>query len=346
MTAPGIDVERLSVSFDGVDALDDVSLSIADGEFFTLVGPSGCGKTTMLRAIAGLESPSTGRVTIDGRDVTADAPEARNVGIVFQSYALFPHMTVRENVAYGLQFHDVEGDDDARVGELLELVDLRSLADRDPDQLSGGQRQRVALARALAPEPDVLLLDEPLSALDAKLRKRLRVQIKSIQRELGITTLYVTHDQAEALAVSDRVAVMQDGRLEHVGTPESVYREPASRFVAEFVGDNNVFAGTVTGDGAGVTVDGVTLPLPRDTDANPDDALTLAVRPEDIAIDDADGGTETGLTATVETVEFLGDAYRVHCAWNGRTVLAKTAADAPPEGTVELGFGPEAVHRL
>ncbi|WP_254273964.1 ABC transporter ATP-binding protein [Haloarcula marina] len=346
MTAPGIDVERLSVSFDGVDALDDVSLSIADGEFFTLVGPSGCGKTTMLRAIAGLESPSTGRVTIDRRDVTADAPEARNVGIVFQSYALFPHMTVRENVAYGLQFHDVEGDDDARVGELLELVDLRSLADRDPDQLSGGQRQRVALARALAPEPDVLLLDEPLSALDAKLRKRLRVQIKSIQRELGITTLYVTHDQAEALAVSDRVAVMQDGRLEHVGTPESVYREPASRFVAEFVGDNNVFAGTVTGDGAGVAVDGVTLPLPRDADANPGDALTLAVRPEDIVIGDADSGTETGLAATVETVEFLGDAYRVHCAWNGRTVLAKTAADAPPEGTVELGFGPEAVHRL
>ncbi|MFW5978007.1 MAG: ABC transporter ATP-binding protein, partial [Halohasta sp.] len=204
-----VEITNLGVDFESLTALNDVSLSIDDGEFFTLVGPSGCGKTTLLRSIAGLETPTRGSVSIGGQDVTDEQPEARNVGIVFQDYSLFPHMSVAENVAYGLRFNELsEGrSSDERVEELLALVDLTGMGDREPDQLSGGQKQRVALARALAPEPDVLLLDEPLSALDARLRRELRVQIKSIQRDLGITTVYVTHDQAEALAISDRLAV-------------------------------------------------------------------------------------------------------------------------------------------
>ena len=339
MTTPGVEVEGIRAEFDGVTALRDVSLSIAEGEFFTLVGPSGCGKTTMLRAVAGLTDAADGRVAIDGRDVTAAPPEARNVGMVFQNYALFPHMSVRENVAYGLRFHDLDSrTDDERVAELLDLVDLAGVADRSPEQLSGGQQQRIALARALAPEPDVLLLDEPLSALDAQLRKRLRVQIKTIQQELDITTVYVTHDQAEALALSDRVAVMQDGRVEQVAAPETVYREPASRFVADFVGDNNLFDGTVTDDGAGVAVDGATLPLPAGTDRRPGESVTLAVRPEAIAVGDGAASADATLAATVETVEFLGEAYRVHCRWRGRRIECKSTAAEPPSGEVTLRF--------
>jgi thiamine transport system ATP-binding protein len=357
----GVDVENLTVTFGDVEALVDVSLSIDDGEFFTLVGPSGCGKTTLLRTVAGLETPTAGRIRIDGRDATDEPPEDRGVGVVFQNYALFPHMTARENVAYGLQFHDLPEPDDQRVGELLDLVDLAGVADREPDQLSGGQQQRIALARALAPKPDVLLLDEPLSALDASLRKRLRVQIRSIQRDLDITTVYVTHDQAEALAISDRVAVVRDGRIEQVGTPEDVYREPATRFVAEFVGDNNVFDGVVTEAGDRIAVDGTaTLPLPNGTDLTAGASATVSVRPEAISIRDREraqtdgdgsavdgpGGTAVTRSATVETVEYLGDAYRVHCQWDDRPVTVKTDSTSPPEGTVTLGFEPDAVHVL
>jgi thiamine transport system ATP-binding protein len=282
---PGVELEGVTVRFGGVRALADVSLSVADGEFFTLVGPSGCGKTTTLRTVAGFETPDAGVVRIGGRDVAGVPPEARGVGVVFQSYALFPTMTVRENVGYGLRFTDPPGGASAgdRVDRLLELVDMAGLGDRDPAALSGGQRQRVALARALAPGPEVLLLDEPLSALDARLRERLRVTVREIQRELSITTVYVTHDQAEALAISDRVAVVRDGRIEQVGAPETVYREPATRFVASFVGDTNlldaeVTAGTDPGGHSGssygtgprarlVAVDGA--PLAPDPDPDP-----------------------------------------------------------------------------
>ncbi|NLV10225.1 ATP-binding cassette domain-containing protein [Halomicrobium mukohataei] len=352
MTAPGVEIEGLTVGYDDVTALDDVSLSVADGEFFTLVGPSGCGKTTTLRSIAGLESPDRGIVSIGGRDVTGEPPEDRETGIVFQNYALFPHMSVRENVAYGLQFRDSPArDDDERVTELLELVEVADLADRDPDQLSGGQQQRVALARALAPEPAVLLLDEPLSALDAQLRQRLRVQIKRIQSELGITTVYVTHDQAEALAISDRVAVLREGRVEQVATPETVYREPATRFVAEFVGDNNVFDGVVTPDGTRATVGDAAIALPAGSDCDRGESVVVAVRPEAIAVgrDSVDTpATErtVSLRATVETVEFLGDAYRVHCEWQGRTLVVKTDADEPPAGDVALRVDPADVRVL
>jgi|AntRauMinimDraft_3_1070383.scaffolds.fasta_scaffold00501_5 thiamine transport system ATP-binding protein len=343
-----VDVIDLGVDFGSVTALDDVSLSITDGEFFTLVGPSGCGKTTLLRSIAGLESPSRGSVALGGQDVTDEPPEARNVGIVFQDYSLFPHMSVAENVAYGLRFHELSDgrNPEARVTELLELVDLAGFGDREPGQLSGGQKQRVALARALAPEPDVLLLDEPLSALDARLRKELRVQIKTIQRELGITTVYVTHDQAEALAISDRIAVMQNGRLQQVDTPEMVYRQPASRAVAAFIGDNNVFEGSVADDSRHLDVDRALLPLPEEADRAAGASLTVSIRPEALSVADGQRAEAPTLSARVETVEFLGDAYRVHCRWNGRPVVVKTAATTPPEGAVDLQFDAEDVHVL
>jgi thiamine transport system ATP-binding protein len=345
---PGVELDGVTVAFDGVTAVEHVSLAVERGEFFTLVGPSGCGKTTTLRTIAGLESPAAGAVRIGGVDVAGLPPEERPTGIVFQNYALFAHMTVRENVGYGLRFSDPPGGatTDERVEELLELVDMAGMGDRDPTELSGGQQQRVALARALAPGPEVLLLDEPLSALDARLRERLRVTVREIQRELDITTVYVTHDQAEALAISDRVAVVNDGRVEQVAPPETVYREPGSRFVAEFVGDNNVLDGEVTAtDPPTARVDGVDVALPAGADVARGEAVTLSVRPEDLAVDPP-GDPGTTLETTVETAEFLGDAYRVHCDWRGRSLLVKTAADGAPTGEVTLGVERDAVHLL
>jgi thiamine transport system ATP-binding protein len=325
-------LDGVSVSYGDAVALSDVDLDVADGEFFTLVGPSGCGKTTTLRSIAGFETPDAGEVRFGGRGMTGVPPEERDVGVVFQNYALFPHMTVAENVGYGLRFHPVD-DPEARVGELLSLVDLEGFGERDPTELSGGQQQRVSLARALAPEPDVLLLDEPMSALDARLREELRREVRRIQTELGITTVYVTHDQEEALAVSDRVAVMHDGRVEQVGTPREVYREPASRFVASFVGENNLFDGERVDDG--VRVDGTTFTVDGlDAAAG---HTTLCVRPEHLRRDAA----ENRFSVTVEQSEFLGEATRVHCDWDGRTVVWRTDGSVPERSeTVTLGFAP------
>jgi len=351
----GVELDGVSVAFGDVTALEDVSLSVRDGEFFTLVGPSGCGKTTTLRAIAGFEPPDSGTVRIGGRDVTGTPPEDRNAGIVFQSYALFPHMTVRENVGYGLRFRDPPGGGSRRerVDELLDLVDMAGMGDRDPTELSGGQQQRVSLARALAPGPDVLLLDEPLSALDARLRERLRVTVRGIQRDLGITTVYVTHDQAEALAVSDRVAVMHDGRVEQVGTPEAVYREPESRFVAEFVGDNNLLDGEVPdADPPRASVEGVGIDLPPDAGGVAvGTPVTLSIRPEAIDVlpdgaADADATRGTTLEATVESVEFLGEAYRLHCTWRGHELIVRSDGRETPGRTVRLGFDPGDVRLL
>ncbi|NEU58354.1 ABC transporter ATP-binding protein [Halorussus sp. MSC15.2] len=330
-------LDGISKSFDGVTALRDVSLDVDDGEFFTLVGPSGCGKTTTLRAIAGFESPDSGTVRFGGREMTGVPPEDRDVGIVFQNYALFSHMTVGENVGYGLRFRDPPGGQSkaARVADLLELVDLPGFEDRAPGELSGGQRQRVALARALAPGPDVLLLDEPMSALDARLRQTLRTQVKAIQSELGITTVYVTHDQEEALAVSDRVAVMSDGRVEQVGRPEDVYRRPNTRFVAEFLGENNVFAGEAD-DGA-VRVGGTSFHLALDA---PDGSeVVFCVRPEHLVRD----ANRNAFEASVETVEFLGESFRVHLEWQGRDVTLRMA-ERPETERLLVGFAPEDAH--
>ncbi len=335
-------LESVTKRYDGTTALESVDLEIRDGEFFTLVGPSGCGKTTTLRVIAGFEEPTEGTIRFDGRETTGVPPEERDVGVVFQSYALFPHMTVAENVGYGLRFRDPpEGtSEDERIAELLELVDLPGTEERAPTELSGGQQQRVALARALAPEPSLLLLDEPMSALDARLRESLRRQLKRIQSDLEITTVYVTHDQAEALAISDRVAVMSDGRIEQVGTPEEIYREPATRFVAEFVGDNNVFEGRVLerdGEGTSVDVDGDVFRLPPlETDA---DRLTFCVRPEALS-----RAVEANrLEVDVETSEFLGESVRVHGRRNGTPIVLRVS-DPPAGETITVGFDPEAVH--
>ncbi|WP_276280391.1 ABC transporter ATP-binding protein [Halorussus caseinilyticus] len=333
-----LSLRGISKSFEGVTALSDVTLDVEDGEFFTLVGPSGCGKTTTLRAIAGFESPDSGSVRFGDREMAGVAPEDRDVGIVFQNYALFPHMTVGENVAYGLRFRGTPGgrSKEGRVADLLDLVDLSGFEERSPDELSGGQRQRVALARALAPGPDVLLLDEPMSALDARLRQNLRTQVKRIQSELGITTVYVTHDQEEALAVSDRVAVINDGRVEQVGKPEDVYRRPETRFVAEFLGENNVFEGEV--DGGEVRVGATSFRL-AGLDAPEGSEVVFCVRPEYLVRD----GGENAFEASVEAVEFLGESFRVHLDWDGRGVTLRVP-ERPDAERLLVGFDPADAH--
>jgi thiamine transport system ATP-binding protein len=363
-----IHLDGLGKRYGDTTALADVHLDVADGEFFTLVGPSGCGKTTTLRTVAGFEAPSEGTVRFGDRDVAGVPPEDRDVGVVFQSYALFPHMTVAENVGYGLRFADPPDGRrvEERVADLLDLVDLAGFEDRDPESLSGGQQQRVALARALAPGPDVLLLDEPMSALDARLRERLRRQVRAIQSELEITTIYVTHDQEEALAVSDRLAVMHDGRVEQVGTPREVYRRPATRFVAGFVGENNLFDAEVlatTGEGRRrVAVDGAewVVPGPGDdgtaaataggagdsvadgaTTVGATDEVTVCVRPETLTT----GGGENDLTVDVTEWSFLGESVRVHADWGGREVVVRLP-DVPEDDELHLGFDPEDAHVL
>jgi len=353
-----VDLDAVTVAYGDTTALHEVSLSIRDGEFFTLVGPSGCGKTTTLRAIAGFERPTSGRVLFGDRDVTATPPEERGVGVVFQNYALFPHMTVAENVAYGLNFADPPGGvtRDERVAELLELVDMAEFGDRDPTSLSGGQQQRIALARALAPGPEVLLLDEPMSALDARLREDLRRQVKRVQRELSITTVYVTHDQEEALAVSDRVAVVNDGRIEQVGRPEDVYRRPASRFVAGFVGENNLFEGTVADvreDAVVVHVSDVDLAVAGGVAAadasvgsasrpsangalSVGDRVTVSVRPAALS----PGEDANRIEVAVEQTAFLGERVRVDGDWRDHHVVCHLE-DRPEGGVVTVGFAPE-----
>ncbi|ELY56861.1 spermidine/putrescine ABC transporter ATP-binding protein [Natronococcus amylolyticus DSM 10524] len=349
-----VDLADVTKRYAETTAVDDVSLSVREGEFFTLVGPSGCGKTTTLRLIAGFESPTDGTVRFHGEDVTGVPPEERDVGVVFQNYALFPHMSVGENVAYGLNFADPPGgvSDDERVRELLELVDLEGMQDREPDRLSGGQQQRVAIARALAPGPDVLLLDEPMSALDAQLRERLRIQVKGIQKELGITTIYVTHDQEEALAISDRVAVMRAGAPEQVAPPREIYRRPETRFVAEFVGDNNVFEGTVRsleerangGRRAELEVGPETFAVDLAREAAVGDAVTFCVRPENLQVSANEAGSSerNATTATVRSAEFLGETTRVHLEWHGQELLVRTRD--PLSGDVAVGFEAEDAH--
>ncbi|WP_435185783.1 ABC transporter ATP-binding protein [Halobellus sp. EA9] len=307
----------------GVLAVKGVTLGVEDGEFVTLVGPSGCGKTTTLRTIAGFEEPTAGVVGIDGVSVNDLPPDQRNTGMVFQDFALFPHMSVYENVEYGLLVDGVpEQERRERVEEMLELVELPGFGDRMPDQLSGGQQQRVALARALAPEPDVLLLDEPLASLDKKLRESMQIELQRIQREIGITTVLVTHNQEEALTMSDRVAVMNDGRLEQVGEPEAVYERPETRFVADFVGTANLFDGVVAEVGeeyTWVNHEGSLLAgVPQDQ-VEPGEDATIVLRPEraQVGAAVADGGpskTAEQLTVegTIETRRYVGDSVEYH----------------------------------
>jgi len=313
-------LEGLSRHYGTVVALDHLDLTLAPGELIVLLGPSGCGKTTTLRLLAGLEDADTGRITVGGRDITGLSAAKRDMGMVFQAYSLFPHMTVRQNVAFGLRLRKVNADRrDKRALEMLDLVGLVTQAERYPHQLSGGQQQRVALARALAIEPQVLLLDEPLSALDAKVRAQLRDEIRRIQLEVGITTLFVTHDQEEALAIADRVGVMRDGRLEQLAPPVEVYSRPATSFVAEFVGLSNRLPGEVRG--GEVLVRGITLPLVEHD--VPGGQVVALVRPEAVSLA-SDATAESGpLTGTVIAVTFLGATSRVTVDLGGTTVLAQ-----------------------
>ncbi|HUJ07793.1 MAG TPA: ABC transporter ATP-binding protein [Streptosporangiaceae bacterium] len=324
----GVEVrlEGLRREYGSVVALDGVDLTVHAGELVALLGPSGCGKTTTLRLLAGLEDADAGQVIVGGKDITRLPASKRDMGMVFQAYSLFPHMTVRENVAFGLRLRRMHSADrDKRSIEMLDLVGLSSQADRYPHQISGGQQQRVALARALAIQPQVLLLDEPLSALDAKVRAQLRDQIRRIQLEVGITALFVTHDQEEALAIADRVGVMQSGRIEQLAPPTQVYSRPATAFVAEFVGLTNRLSGTVSG--STVTVRGIDLPL-VDISTPPGPATAL-VRPEAVTLA-SDTASDVGpLVGTVIATTFLGATSRVTVDLGDTTIMAQlTTADA------------------
>ncbi|MGE0095263.1 MAG: putative 2-aminoethylphosphonate ABC transporter ATP-binding protein [Alphaproteobacteria bacterium] len=305
---PYLRVAGVTKRFGDFVALKDVSLSVAEGEFVCILGPSGCGKTTLFRIIAGLERQTDGRIEQGGRDISALPVAQRDFGIVFQSYALFPNLTVAENVAYGLSRRKLGREGvQRRVAELLAMVGLPDIGGRYPAQLSGGQQQRVALARALAPSPGLLLLDEPLSALDARVRVRLREQIKTLQRRLGVTAIMVTHDQEEALTLADRVAVMDHGVIEQVGTPIEVYRQPASRFVADFVGSMNVLKAEIV---AGSTVRLGARELRLMNGTHQTGAALLCIRPEDIVVRGVGEATVNAIPARVETLEFTGPSFR------------------------------------
>jgi putative spermidine/putrescine transport system ATP-binding protein len=330
-----LELQNLHRDFGTVKALDGIEIELGEGEFLSLLGPSGCGKTTALRLVAGFDRPDAGRIVVDGKDITGVAPNKRDMGMVFQAYSLFPNMTARQNVAFGLRIRGKKrADRDGRVNELLELVGLGHAGDRYPHQLSGGMQQRVALARALAIEPRVLLLDEPLSALDAKVRVQLREEIRRIQLELGITTLYVTHDQEEALSVSDHVAVMYGGRIEQMGSPAEMYSAPATPFVAEFIGTMNRFEGTVV-DG-GVEHGGTTLQIEAARGRPRGERVLVLVRPETVEVGPANGGGGSNtLVGDVVTQTFLGPVTRLKILGAGVDVIA----DVPTQKALSLPVG-------
>jgi putative spermidine/putrescine transport system ATP-binding protein len=301
----------------GTRAVDGIDLEIGEGEFFSLLGPSGCGKTTTLRMVAGFENPDAGTIRVGARDVTALPPEQRDMGMVFQNYALFPHRTVAENVAFGLKMRKVPKEEQAkRVRDALAMVRLQGLEERRPGQLSGGQQQRVALARAIVINPAVLLCDEPLGALDKKLRQAMQFELKELHRRLGLTLVYVTHDQEEALTMSDRIAVMRNGRIAQLGAPREIYDRPTSRFVADFIGDTNILEGTA--DGAAIRLAGWTSPLAA---ALPPGPCAVAIRPERVRL----GLPGSGLVdARVEEANFLGDSVLLKLGVpGGITLLAR-----------------------
>ena len=308
-----IELKGVSKSFGDYQALEEIDLTIKNGEFLTLLGPSGCGKTTILRLISGLERPDQGRIYINGQDITDWPPEHRHLNMVFQSYALFPHMTVYENIAFGLRCKKIPKTEiDERVTEILRIVKLTKLANRKPDQLSGGQQQRVAIARAVVNNPLLLLLDEPLSALDYNLRKDMQVELKELQRRLGITFIFVTHDQEEALSMSDRVAVMNEGRIEQLGSPRDVYEEPINIYVAEFIGETNVFKTKVIRNNKKnmeVNIEDMRFKFKNKRDFKTRQEIYVIVRPEDLAVwreEEVDENTLDMLPGKVEQVIYKG----------------------------------------
>ena len=330
-----VSIRGLTKRFGAFTALQNISLAIRAREFVCFLGPSGCGKTTLLRAIAGLDAQDEGQIIINGRDVSRAPPSARDFGIVFQSYALFPNLTVADNVGYGLVNRKLPRDQiAARVQELLTLVGLPDQGQKYPVQLSGGQQQRVALARALATSPGLLLLDEPLSALDAKVRIRLRDEIKNLQRSLGVTTIMVTHDQEEALSMADRIVVMNHGVIEQVGTPEEIYRQPATAFVADFVGHMTFLDAKVAGPQR-VEVGHLGVDVTSTNGFSPGDRVSLALRPEDVRVRNVTAATPNRFEARIEGLEFLGSF--------ARAALRPTVS---PETTIAADFSSNALRDM
>ena len=348
-------IDGVAKQYAGRTVLHDMSLELARGEFLSLLGPSGCGKTTLLRIIAGFESPDHGRVFVGGQDITALPASQRRLGMVFQAYSLFPNMTAADNVRFGLRVRRLAAaEQQQRVGAMLELVGLSSHADKYPHQLSGGQQQRVALARALAIQPALLLLDEPLSALDAKVRVQLREEIRRIQRDTGVTTVFVTHDQEEALSISDRVAVMHEGRLVQVGAPAAIYQEPAHAFVAQFIGiSSRLPARVIDAEQGVISVFDQRVPAPRARGLAPQDALHLYLRPEDVELHALNGSTPPGavLQGTVRESTFFGAVTRLRVDLDsGERVLSDlstSAAQQLPIGSrVHIGWQADAMRLL
>ena len=350
--APDIRLENVTKRFDDVTAVDDLSLTIDQGRFFALLGPSGCGKTTTLRMIGGFEEPTSGTILLGDRDVTGLPPYRRDVNTVFQSYALFPHLSIYENVAFGLRRKGVKGDDlKRRVGEGLELVDLGDLGRRKPRQLSGGQQQRIALARALVNRAKVLLLDEPLGALDLKLRKQMQLELKGIQNEVGITFVHVTHDQEEAMTMADTIAVMNGGRIEQLGSPSDLYERPETAFVAGFLGVSNLLPGNLNGDGVVRLDGGGDVRVPAAALAGRSGRVAVGIRPEKLRLaaggERADGANV--LEGVVAECSYIGVStqYVVETPAGPVTVYAQNAEPgfvqaASPGERVSLAWSPEA----
>ncbi len=348
-------LRKVVKSYDGKsNAVDDVSIDIERGEFVTFLGPSGSGKTTTLLMIAGFEYPTSGVIELDGRDLVLSKPYERNIGMVFQNYALFPHMTAAKNVVFPLKMRRFpRADIQARAERMLELVGLRRFADRYPRELSGGQQQRVALARGLVFNPDVLLLDEPLGALDKNLREQMQVELKRIHREVGITMIYVTHDQTEAMTMSDRVAVFCNGKVEQVGTPLEVYNRPVNRFVGEFIGDSNFFAGRIDASRPGLVELAGIGPVritPKGQAPVPAGDVDLMIRPERLRLRAANDGADNALEMTVDDIINYGDSILVIGKANGLPLRARIVGSEPDAWTqgmkVKLFWAPADAHLL
>ncbi len=355
-----LELEHITKQFGRTVAVDTIDLNVEQGEFLTLLGPSGCGKTTILRMVAGFEIPSEGNILLDGEDITNRAASKRPMGMVFQSYALFPHLNAEQNIAFGMSIKHMPRDEiQQRCAELLDLVGLGDKGRSYPHQLSGGQQQRVALARALAVEPKVLLLDEPLSALDAKVRVNLRNEIRRIQQQLKMTAIYVTHDQEEALAISDRIAVMAKGRIEQLDEPEEIYSNPRTVFAASFVGNSNQFQGTLTSASQGLCqVESSLFHVPATSELHDGDAVLVLVRPEEVVLqpaqendDDSANHGDNHIAGVIELRTFLGPFTRFHVFVNDHT---KLTADIPSQQArdffvaqhVMLSFPPDACQVL
>ena len=335
-----IHLENISKEYDGATVLSDINLYILKNEFLTLLGPSGCGKTTTLRLIGGFEYPTTGRVIYEGKDITDVPPYKRRVNTVFQKYALFPHLNVRDNIAFGLKIKKMSrGEIDRRVDKMLSLVNLAGYGKRSVDSLSGGQQQRIAIARALVNEPDVLLLDEPLGALDLKLRKEMQLELKSMQQQLGITFLYVTHDQEEALTMSDTIVVMNSDRILQIGPPKTIYDEPKNAFVARFIGESNIIRGTMVHDEL-VSFSGVDFPC-VDSGFGENAPVDVVIRPEDIVIVGEDIGQ---LTGTVTSVLFKGVHYEMMIDAGDFTWKVHSTTMQPAGSRVGLAIVPFNIH--